>query len=76
MVADALGMVEQVCIGEHTLTMTLPLLGDTMGSLEAPSGYPGRPLPPRMVKAFERQWGYRSSDRIYCVTAAAASVLL
>ncbi|WP_439678290.1 hypothetical protein [Embleya sp. MST-111070] len=56
--------------------MTLPLLGDTMGSLEAPSGYPGRPLPPRMVKAFERQWGYRSSDRIYCVTAAAASVLL
>lgn len=29
-----------------------------------------------MVEAFEHRWGYRSSERVYYVTAAAASVLL
>jgi hypothetical protein len=69
-----LGLVEEVRIGAHPGTVTLPdLCGD--GTLGAPSGYGPTPPSSQLLEKFDGQWGLLGQDRCY-VTAVSVSLRL
>lgn len=73
---DCLGLVEQLRIGEHQVTMALPVLGGDNQSWElaAPTVCGGEPLPSQLAN--KNWWGSRSSERVCNVTAMAVSFAL
>ncbi|QYX80215.1 hypothetical protein [Streptomyces akebiae] len=85
---DVLGLALDVTIGEHQVTVTLPVLEgdaqltplpDRLGRLDrlaAPPDVTGAPLPQDLLRAFTDVWGYRSTQRICYVEAVAISPLL
>jgi hypothetical protein len=72
---QALGLVEKVSIGGHTVHLALPVVGSN-GKVGAPTGFRGAPLADQLVKSQQGRWGYRSTQSLYYVTAASASFLL
>lgn len=72
---DALGLRERIKVGSHTIEVALPTAAES-GALVAPLDYRGLPLEEPLLTTFTKGWGYRSTSRLYYVSAARVSFLM
>ncbi|MGP3985090.1 hypothetical protein [Streptomyces sp. KR80] len=72
--SDALGLTEEVKIGQHKVRLTLPVFDPDSEKLAGPPDE--RLLPDSVESAFSDAWGYQSGGDLYRVGAARSSILL
>jgi hypothetical protein len=72
---EALGQIEKVNIGGYAVHLVLPV-DSGGGEVGPPLDFRGAPLAHELERSQRNQWGYRSTQSLYYVSAASSSFLL